>query len=242
MSRSNRYKKQARIYVFGDSITRGVIFDNERQRYVRLENSVTSLIESKINGTVTNLSRFGNTVNKAKSYFEYTIDRDRPDIVVMEFGGNDCDFKWREVAAEPQGIHYPNTRYEDFEKTLIDMVNKVRKYHAEPVLATLPPLDPIRYFGWVSRFDAEAPKRILDWLGTESRMYWWQERYNTAVLSVAQMTDCPVLDLRGALLKTPDYRQHYCVDGIHPDEYGHKIMANNILKTLSLSAPQLLKA
>jgi lysophospholipase L1-like esterase len=71
---------------------------------------------------------------------------------------------------------------------------------------------------------------ILKFLGSVNKIYWWQERYNSAVLSVAQETNTKWIDVRGAFLQTPDYTKLICKDGIHPNSDGHRIIADKILE------------
>lgn len=56
----------------------------------------------------------------------------------MEFGGNDCDFNWPEVARCPQGEHRPHTDYARFREMLSAQTNELKRDGISPVLMTLP--------------------------------------------------------------------------------------------------------
>ncbi len=223
-----------RILICGDSITRGVIFDENQKRYTNAKNPVASEVAQKMHLDIDNLSKFGNTVKKAINTFRRAISEKKYKYVIFELGGNDCDFNWKAVAGDPKGIHIPNTEYTEYKKTLIEMVQTARENEIVPVLATLPPIDAHKYFNWISSFSDEAKPNILSWLGDVDRIYWWQERYNAAVLQVANETQCRVLDLRSAILETDDYRELYCIDGIHPNERGHQVMTEAVINSLKL--------
>ncbi len=221
-----------RILVCGDSITRGVIFDETRKRYTNIENAVTSGVARQMHLNIDNVSKFGNTVKKAINSFKKAISENKYGYVIFELGGNDCDFNWKAVANDPCGQHVPNTDYKEYKEILKEMIQTARDNEITPVLVTLPPIDAHKYFNWISSFSDDAKPNILNWLGDVSRIYWWQEKYNAGVLQVASETHCPVIDIRSAILATDDYRDLYCADGIHPNEKGHQLMTSAVIDSL----------
>lgn len=224
--------KRNRVLICGDSITKGITFDETRRRYTKVANPVANEVAKKMKFDVDNVSKFGNTVKKAINSFKKAISENKYKFVVFELGGNDCDFNWKAVANDPEGEHAPNTDYTEYKQTLKELIQTARDNHIIPILATLPPIDAHKYFNWVCGFSEDAKPKVLNWLGNINRIYWWQEKYNAGVLQVAKETDCEVLDLRTAMLETDDYRNYYCIDGIHPTAEGHEIMTNAIVSTI----------
>ena len=229
------------IVLCGDSISKGVVYDENKEKYVLLDDSFPNLLQSKLKGVVHNAAKFGNTILRAAGKLQNDVLKKKPDIVFIEFGGNDCDFKWEEIAGNPQGNHLPNTDFNIFQKTLKSLIELFNSTGITPVLMTIPPLDAERYFKWVSKNSTLAGGKILEWLGTVSKIYWWQERYNSAILSIAQETRTRWIDVRSAFLKQPDFRQFLCIDGIHPNEKGHRIIAEKIFNYISADYKYLLK-
>ncbi|MFA6540250.1 MAG: SGNH/GDSL hydrolase family protein [Bacteroidota bacterium] len=222
-------KDRYTIVVFGDSISRGVIYDGEKKSHTLLLESFTNLVKERLKGIVYNAAKFGNTISDAVQRLQNDVLRRKPDIVLIEFGGNDCDFQWDAIARDPTGTYHPNTDCSTFTETLLDLVNKLQVMKIVPVLVTLPPLDPERYFTWVSHNAADAKENIGRWLGSVSRIYSWHERYNAAILSVAEKTKTRLIDIRSAFLQTDDYTSLMCEDGIHPNKKGHQLIAQKIL-------------
>ncbi len=66
---------EIKILICGDSITKGVTFDESKKRYINLENSFIKTIASKINMQIDNVSKFGNTVSKAMRSFKMAIEK-----------------------------------------------------------------------------------------------------------------------------------------------------------------------
>jgi lysophospholipase L1-like esterase len=233
--------KNYNLVIYGDSISKGVVFDEDKERYVVLEKNFCNIIKEKFNGVLYNAAKFGSTITRGLKNLPLDIATKKPDIVVLEFGGNDCDFNWEEVGANPKGLHQPNTDLDTFKETLINTVNSLINKGINPVLMTLPPLDADRYFKWISKNCAEMEKNILQWLGSIQMIYTWQEKYSSAVQAAAKETKSRWIDIRSAFLKTKDYRQYLCKDGIHPNKQGHMLIADKILEYIKGDYTFLLK-
>lgn len=223
-------KDYYRLVICGDSISKGIVFDECSEKYVVAKESFTEIIKKDFNGEIYNVGKFGNTILRASEKLETQVLQKQPDIVLLEFGGNDCDFDWEEIARNPFGEHNPKTNIDVFRQTMKNTIEILRSNGIVPVLLTLPPLDAERYFKWVSKDNSLYAQNILKWLGTVSKIYWWHEKYNSAVNDVAEETNTRLIDVRGNFLKEHDFRPYICVDGIHPNESGHQLIANKIIE------------
>ncbi|MEO3947083.1 SGNH/GDSL hydrolase family protein [Gorillibacterium sp. CAU 1737] len=230
-----------KFIVTGDSISKGVIYDDSKGKYRVLENNYVSILQNKLKGMVQNTARFGNTLIKGAGRLKTDVEKGSPDIVLIEYGGNDCDFNWSEIADDPAREHSPKTDFHLFEKMLTETISYLKSNKIIPVLMTLPPLNAERYFKWVSNNNPLAEKNILEWLGSVTKIYWWQERYNSMVIKVAEETRTKWIDIRGAFLQDPDYSKFLCIDGIHPNEEGHRIIADKVLEYVGSRYSYLLK-
>lgn len=235
--------RMPKIMLCGDSVFGGIIFDNKLGRYCKSSSSVLNRISGDIKAEFKNLCSFGNTTLRMQRSFENKLIKQQPDIVVFELGGNDCNYDWQSIADNPENEHTPNTLYNKFTDELAAMVKSVKSMRKIPIISTLPPLDADRFIKWVSKNNIDAEKTINNWLGgSVTQIYWWQEKYSNAALQIAQEQNCRLLDIRGAFLKQDDYRQFICIDGIHPNDKGHKLMANKIKDFIRENAPWMLKS
>jgi acyl-CoA thioesterase I len=226
--------------VSGDSISKGVIFDEEKGKYSVLEDCFVSLVGKRLKGIVRNVSRFGCTLIRGLSRLGREVAKGEPDILLLEYGGNDCDFAWSEVAAHPEVDHEPQTELSRFEAALTETLADLKAREIVPVLMNLPPLDADRYIKWVSRQDPVVEGNIMKWLGSVTKIYWWQERYSASIVRVAEETGTKWIDVRGAFLRRPDFTSLICRDGIHPNEQGHALIADTILDYISKGFSYLL--
>ena len=141
----------------------------------------------------------------------------------MEYGGNDADFRWNEVAARPFDEHLPNTPLPVFTETMRRMVESLRAHNVRPVLSTLPPISSERYLNWITR-DGLSKESILTWLGDENAIYRYQENYSRAIERLAGELSCTLVDLRSAFLEKRMLLPYLCEDGIHPNDAGQRLI------------------
>jgi acyl-CoA thioesterase-1 len=231
---------RTKIMITGDSISKGVIYDESRSKYVLLEDNYVSLMQKKLKGVVRNTARFGNTLIKGMGNLKKDILKENPDFVLIEYGGNDCDFHWNEIADNPEAEHNPKTDFNVFESMLRETIELLKSQHITPILMNLPPLNAENYFKWVSQNNPVAASNILKWLGSVTKIYWWQERYNSTIVKVAESTKTRIIDVRSAFLEQPDFTKFICVDGIHPNKDGHRLIFNKVLDYIQNNDYQLL--
>jgi len=237
----NDSNHNCKLTVSGDSISKGVIFDEDKSKYVILEANYINLLQSKFNGIIRNTARFGNTIIKGVTKLKDDVLNNKPDVVLLEYGGNDCDFNWNEVCSNPNAVHKPKTDFNTFESKLKETLNFLKNNNIRSVVMTLPPLNADKYLKWISKNDTLAETNILKWLGSVTKIYLWQEKYSSAVLKIAEDTNTKCIDIRGSFLQSSDFTKLLCLDGIHPNEFGHKIMANKIIDFILSENSYLIK-
>ena len=103
------------VTLLGDSILKGIQVDLGDRRY-RTHNEINvEALESEFQLSIHNDAHFGATVRKGSRLLDRMLARKLPcDMMVMDFGGNDCDFRWKEIAEDPTGDHQPNVPLPEF--------------------------------------------------------------------------------------------------------------------------------
>ena len=150
-------------------------------------------------------------------------------LAFLEFGGNDCDFRWDEISANPHREHLPATTPERFSHMYGEVLQMLKQNGFKPVLMTLPPLDAERYFAWFTRTGLDQAA-ILSWLGDVQFIYRWHERYSSAIWEIGEAHNVPVVDIRKAFLEQRNYSRFLCKDGIHPNTEGHRLITSEIIE------------
>jgi lysophospholipase L1-like esterase len=214
--------------VFGDSIAKGVVYDNIRQKYVLAKACCANLFSRATGFVVKNYAKFGSTITRGREIFNKHIHELRDySCVVLEFGGNDCDFYWDQVSEDPGAAHLPHVPLAQFEREYGDLIDDTQAHGGVPVLLTIPPIYSPNFFNWISR--GLSADNILRWLGGDAWFtYRWHETYNSAVCRLAVKKRVPLVDIRQAFLCKVDYADYLCEDGMHPNDRGHALI-NEIL-------------
>lgn len=211
-------------YVFGDSISRGIIYNAEQDRYEICKKNFINILADNFKIKVNNFSSFGATVEKGLDLFKRNKGKiQESGIAILEFGGNDCDFIWPEVAKTPHENHEAKTPPEKFIVLYRQLIENLKAKNLLTVILNLPPLEPTRYF---EQFSKTLNKdNILKFLGgSTKRIYQWHESYNSALPALAVETGSIHIDIRQGLLEELQPGKYMCLDGIHPNAAGHELI------------------
>lgn len=220
--------KNKSAVIWGDSVAKGVLWSEEKGRFVSIPHAAASIVSEKTGLSINNRSRIGMTSTEGLRLMCDDVDKGmRAEYAVIEFGGNDCDFLWKEISDDPSAHHDPKTLPEDYESNIKAMIKKARDNCMKPVLMTLPPINSDLYFDFISR--GRSADNILSWLGDKGHIYRYHERYSAIVARLARECSCRLLDVRSAFLEKWDRSSLFCLDGIHPSEEGQKLMGEAIL-------------
>ena len=229
------------VEIFGDSILKGIQINPKNMRYHVDNNIDVETIEKKHSLSIKNFSRLGCTIIQGLTLIEKRLKGGDPvcDAIIMDYGGNDCDFKWGEIAECPEGEHQPNTPLDVFVETYCKIIAMLKEKGIRPIITTLPPLSAQRFFQWFC--NGLNMENILKWLGSVEAIYRWQETYSRAVEKIAAETNTLLVDMRGAFLKHRQIENLLCEDGAHPNTEGQKIITQAFLDFLeNISAKEKL--
>lgn len=216
------------ISVFGDSVLKGVIYENNI--YKVSQNRFSNICEDILGVPIENKAKFWSTINIGKNIIFKNIElikETKSKYVVMEFLENDSDYNWREISENPDKEHYSKSSITQFIEIYSYLIDELKRIGKEPVLLSLPPIDSTKYFDYISKkLNAD---NILKWMeGNKQFLTNWHERYNIEVFKLTINKDIPIIDITSKFLEIKNYSNLLCDDGIHPNEKGHKIIAEAI--------------
>ena len=209
----------ARIKIYGDSILKGVMYSEEYKKYRLFGYKYDELEKSGI--SVENNCKMGATIGKGFEIMKATLDDcDENTIVVMEFGGNDCNFNWAQVAVDPGAEHIPATPENEFVEQYASAIDYAKSKGARPVICSLIPIASQKFMDWVSRGLNYA--NILKYIGRVDTIGDWQSHYSDLAMRAAAETQTEVIDLRRDFTLDGGGADLIGIDGIHPTADGHK--------------------
>lgn len=221
-----------KLQIYGDSIMKAVVVD-ENYKYKSLSRSILDELRLQTGIESVNRAHFGYTTQKGQSVLQRDLEKGLDcQAALLEFGGNDCDHNWAEVAADPDGEHFPQTSLQRFLDNLQSMAQSLLSAGIQPILMTLPPLDAQRYLDFIGRLGSDKAA-VLHWLGDVQMIYRWQEMYSSAISQLAGRLGLPLADVRSRFLSRRDYQSLIARDGIHLTEAGYGLVFEELSRTLS---------
>lgn len=208
------------IYVYGDSLLKATIPDEQMKYHFYLPEVMARYPSDRVE--VTSRAKMGATVTKGLTLVEHDVDRGlHAEYALVAYGGNDSDYDWTQVAADPQADHRPHTELPDFRQKLTQIIAQLRSQHVQPVLMSLPPIDGRRYLDFICR-GALSRESILRWLGDEQMIYRHQELYSDAVSALAWQQSVPLIPVREIFLSDHRLGKLLSADGIHLNMAGYE--------------------
>ena len=209
-----------RAFIYGDSLLKATMPDADMRYHFHLPEVMAQYPSDRLE--VVNRAKMGATVTKGLALVEHDVQRGMDARwALVAYGGNDSDFDWARIAADPEGEHKPRTELPEFLAKLKRTVAELVQAGVQPVLMTLPPIDGKRYLDYICS-SGLSRERILQWLGDEGRIYRHQELYSDTVASFAMSGGLPLIDVRRRFLPLRDLPQMIAADGIHLTMSGYR--------------------
>lgn len=223
-----------RIVCFGDSVTRGVSYVRGRLRILKdnypvlLGETLAPLGYSIVNKGVFN----DNSDGLVERVGADCLDTDA-DCVLIEIGGNDCNFHWDEVALHPNDDHEPIVPLGRYLANVRSLVTKLREAGKEAIFLSILPLDPVRYYERISEQHGTA---IAHWIARRGGIAHWHASYDRSLRELLTAMQVPLIDVRKAFwqnsVSPADFHDLIGDDGIHPTEAGYQLMSDCIATQL----------
>lgn len=228
MTLDSKYNNAKNVTVFGDSILKGTVYDEEAGIYRNNKENSVKLVSDALGIPIDNQSKFGITSSQMLERMKKYLESHHVDIMVVEVGGNDANYPWDQIANNNTIDYDSVVSLKTFESNITEMIALIRSYNIKPLMLSLPPINAQRYFNFISqKVDGE---KVKSWLGDVETIYRHQEMFNAALTQIVLKEDVDLLDIRSELLSIRDLTPYMCIDGLHYNEKG-QILISEIVKT-----------
>jgi acyl-CoA thioesterase I len=198
------------VILFGDSVLFGTGASQRRfgcGRILRLLINSPVIIKSKNSRT----SRDG--LIKIK---EGILDKESASHVVILFGNNDCKLI---------DFDKPIVDINEYKENLLGIIKELRLRHKVPIIANLQPINPALFLKNLPEI-AKFMVKITPYEG--------QKKYSDTCEEIALSENVLLADIRYSLENSID--KVIAPDGIHPNDLGHRLIAEELLHKLEPSA------
>ena len=194
-----------RLVIFGDSIAKGVMFQDGRYHLCRAHD-FDALAQQGVE--VLNFAKMGACTDTGLAIAKKQLEVCQDAQVLL--------------SDRPEEAHLPKIPAEQFLENYRALMDLVRQTASRVWISSLVPLEAHRFLDHVSQ--GRSRENILTWLGDTDRIFRWQEYYNDLVCRLSRELSCPLLDLRPEFLKDPAFPALLSMDGIHPTQKGHDVI------------------
>ena len=222
-----------KVAALGDSLTKGVIL-TEANKYSIADHSYLDIVGRELDLQIKNYGRFGSTIEMGDTMINrHSEEISNSEYTFIEYGGNDCDFDWMKIADAPAEDYAPKTSLEDFRIRFVGLIDRIRELGSTPVIISLPPILSDRYFSYFSsRMTERQKENVIRWLGGDVGIISrWHETYNRSLFVIAGQTQTEIIDVTAPFdTFRGDLKTLFCADGIHPNVYGYRLIADAIIR------------
>ena len=213
------------VSVIGDSLLKGIIYNEDKNIYNVLENNCISLLEEENNLNINNYSICGLNINNLNKYFNLVLNKSKDEIIILEIGSDSFeqdlltnDFK-------------PLYTIGKFNRILKNIIKMSKKDNRNIVLTTIPYISNNKFYRFVSdKKGVRNQKGILE-------INNFIEEINDLIKKISRKYNVLLIDLnRGINSYDEDL---YSVDGKYLSSKGHKILRNIFMESFNKSSVYL---
>lgn len=211
--------RRFRIIAFGDSTT--AVREGVRKVYAQRLAEILSGSKSGIKFEMINAGVSGHDTNHGRARFDRDVLNQKPALVIIQFGLNDsCIDVGKTAPRVPQAV---------YEQNLVYFIQSLRDRKSKVILMTP---NPARWTEQLKATWGRPPYDTNDPMGFNLL----NQRYAESVRRIAGEMDVPLVDVYQLFI---NYHQkdgcsmdHLLVDGIHPNDRGHRLITYNLLRVL----------
>jgi lysophospholipase L1-like esterase len=207
----------AQIFCFGDSITYGAwdVANSGWAQKLRMYLDKKQEEDDSLYFLTYNLGIPGETtgglVNRFSSETKARIreEKQEENIFIFAYGANDA-------AMIPSQNKF-RVDAEDFKNNLENVVDQAKKFGNKIFILNITPVN--------EEFTANPVNK------DKSRINKYIEAYNKKIKEMAGNKGIYLVDVNSAFMNN-DYKSLFCEDGLHPNESGHEVIFNELLKVV----------
>lgn len=223
-----------KYYVFGDSMMRGVMPD-EAGNYHASELIGFPEIANECDIEIMNYAMPTFTTDRVLGWAQSTMARiEKPDAVIIECGGNDCDYDWK-VFTESEGNTLLHRRsLDDFSKDYDELISYFDEQGIPVIAAMTPHIATSKYLSHLQDV-SEDIQRYYKQLPSVKAMKMAYKDYEDKMFEIANRHNCEIIVLQDKFKKLPDAEDYFSSDGMHPNEKGYRLIGECFLEFFRLA-------
>lgn len=217
----NSVTQKKKVYLFGDSLMKGVMPDQSGM-YHSSDAIGFSEMEKKFNFELFNFAMPTFTTTQILAYMKTVMaNKEIPDLVLLEGGGNDCDHDWARFERTGGEELYNRVPIELFQENLRSMANFWKDKNVPCIMIITPPIDIKQFFMHLQSDDKfNALKDKFPEILPMEQEY---NKYKDVMYKIADEYGMRKIDLTRCFDEFENLSDVYSIDGMHPNEKGYSM-------------------
>lgn len=223
--RSGKGCKMKTVYIFGDSLLRGVMPD-EQGLYHSTNSIGYDELEDRYQLCIKNYAMPTFTVKQGWAWMQKHMEASEtyPDLAILEFGGNDCDYRWSEMRDSCRRLtEIHRTPIDEFVRVYTDMTEYLADRGIETAV-TLCPQFPVEVY-LQHLIESGIPEQLVKaYVETPDMLIRDYKAYKREIVKLAEEKQLSVIDIEKTFAFLPDLEDYYSADGLHPNVKGYRLI------------------
>ncbi len=221
-----------KLLILGDSISLGVaevrgndIVERVQTPYVEHLRAALPGIEIVVDADT------HRTTTAACKVIDTLLATHRPRAVLIMLGGNDGDIDWRRFVLSNGSVIRSRNSVETYEQNLRQLAMKILAAGSTPVLTDMPNHHFELRGPYISRIAERDVTSMLERGGGQAASDTERAKYRHAVEKIASDLSLAIVHYGEALEQHPA-RTMVGIDGAHPSNAGHRVIADTLMPEL----------
>ena len=210
------------VSIIGDSLLKGIVYNENKNIYNVLENNCISLLEEENNLNINNYSICGLNINNLNKYFNIVLNKSKDEIIILEIGSDSFeqdlltnDFK-------------PLYTIGKFNKILKKIVKISQKNNRNIIFTTIPYISNNKFYRFVrERKCIRNQKSILE-------INNFIEEINNLIKKLSKKFNISLIDLNRCINSFDE--DLYSIDGKNLSGKGHRVLKNIFIENFNKSS------
>lgn len=215
----NMMTPKKKVYLFGDSLMKAVMPD-ESGMYHSSDAIGFSDMEEKYHFELSNFAMPTFTTSQILPYMKNIMaNKELPDLVLLEGGGNDCDHDWARFASTDGEELINRVSIEQFEENLRAMAEFWKEKGVPCMYVVTPPIDMKQFFRHLQK--DEKLSMLKDKFPDVASMEQEYKDYKAVMYKIIDEYHMKKIDLTNCFDSVDNISSVYSADGMHPNEKGY---------------------
>lgn len=210
------------VSVIGDSLLKGIIYNENKKVYNIVEDSCVNLLQKESEFDINNFTLCGLNIENLNKYFNLVLNKTNDEIIILEIGTDSF-----EQDLSTNGVKTLYTK-DKFNKILKKIIKKTKKEKKNLILTTIPYISNNKYYQFI--MDKKGLRNQTSVLDINNFI----DEVNNIIKRLSQKNNILFIDLNKGINSFNE--ELYSIDGKHLSLKGHNVLKDIFIDSFNKSS------